>query len=829
MNSIKKVILLSSFLMVPLQLLLAQLQNAPAYPLITHTPYFSVWSFTDTLNASPAKHWTGATQSLIGILNVDGKAYRFMGEMDKSYTTILPAADEKAYAVKYTEDQPATGWENGSFSDAAWKIGEAPFGDNESMAKTKWTSHDLWVRRTFTVQDASMKNVFLKIQHDDDAEVYLNGKEIYAYKGWLNKYKYIPLESFAGALKKGANTLSIHIANTAGGAWLDAGLVIAQQPKENAAVAKAVQTRVVMNATQTIYNFTCGAADLQLTFTSPLLMNDLALMTRPVSYISFAVKSNDNATHNAQLYIGASTDLAVNTPAQQVKAVQYTAGDLAVLKAGTVEQPVLGKKGDDVRIDWGYVYVAAPQSQNPVQSVASLQMGIDNVGSGKTGRKTETTGKQLMLNTVLPLGKISSSVQEAHVLVGYDEGYAVQYFGENLRPYWNKDSNTTIEQQLTLAENSYQEVLSQCEAFNKQLYKDAVKTGGEAYAKLCVAAYRQAIAAHQVVQSPQGDILFLSKENFSNGSINTVDVTYPSAPLFLLYNPDLLKGMLNGIFYYSESNKWTKPFAAHDLGTYPLANGQTYGEDMPVEESGNMIILTGAIAKREGRADYAKKHWTTLSRWVDFLVTEGFDPANQLCTDDFAGHLARNVNLSAKAIVGIGCYAMLADMIGETATAKKYRDTAVAMAARWQQMADAGDHFALTFSDKNTWSQKYNLVWDKVLNLNLFPDSVFDKEINYYLTRQNAFGLPLDSRKTYTKSDWIIWTATLADNKETFEKLVTPIYHFVTETPTRVPLSDWHETTDGSQVGFQARSVVGGYFMKLLDATMNDGAAAINR
>ena len=796
----------------------AQVHKAPAYPLITHDSYFSIWSMTDTLNASPTKHWTGTDQPMMAMIKVDGKTYRVMGKEGTTYEDILPTSDAGTYSLKYTETKPKDGWQNIDFTDVSWKTGKAPFSDNKSVAGTIWNTKDLWVRRVFNLDKTDFNKLFLKLQHDDNVEVYLNGNEVYDNTGWTGKYKYIPLKN--ENLKKGKNVLAIHIANTAGGSFLDAGIVNKQEIEPNANVIQAEQKSLNINATQTIYDFTCGPVDAKLTFTSPLLLKDLDILARPVSYITYSVKSNDGKKHNVQLYFGASTDIAVNTPAQKVATKKYTSSALNILKAGTISQPVLKKKGDDLRIDWGYMYVAVPSSENATQYVSTSSKAVSTFVSGqKVGAVNKE--KSLFLNTVIELGKVSSEAKERYFMLGYDDIYSIQYFHKNLRPWWNRKGDQTIEKQLSMAAKDYKDVMQKCDDWNKKVYNELVKAGGKTYADLCIIAYRQSIAAHKLLESPKGEILFLSKENFSNGSINTVDVTYPSSPLFLVYNPKLLEGMLNGIFYYSESGQWQHPFAAHDLGTYPIANGQTYGEGMPVEESGNMVILSAAIAKVEGNADYAKKHWKTLTTWTNYLMRNGFDPANQLSTDDFAGHLARNANLSVKAIEAIGAYGMMANMLGMKETAEVYTDSAKNMAKRWMVYDDEDDHYALTFNKNNTWSQKYNMVWDKVLDLNLFPKEVPEKEIKFYLTKQNEFGLPLDSRKTYTKSDWIMWTATMADDHKDFEAFIDPLYKYVTETPTRVPLSDWHETTNGKKVGFQARSVVGGYFMKLLDWKMN--------
>jgi hypothetical protein len=590
------------------------------------------------------------------------------------------------------------------------------------------------------------------------------------------------------------------------------------------------QKSVEVLPTRTIYTFEGEGVRLTLTFMTAALPDDLMVYSRPVTYVTWEVVSTDGATHEVKANLDANPEIAVNDHKQEVETLAQHDKEMSILGVGTVEQSVLSKKGDDLRIDWGRFYMATTEPPSQRQS-AELQADRGQwwvADKGSLPSKCAPASFSLndpfaqVLTVYFDFGKVGAKPVSRWLMLAYDDEYSIQYFKKNLRPYWRRNGDDAPAL-LKKAAADYESLKKRCAKFDADMMAALTKAGGEGYARICALAYRQCYAANKVVADANGQPLMFPKENFSNGCIGTVDVIYPMAPQFLLFSPTLTKAMLVPIMDYAASPRWRWPFAPHDLGTYPLANGQVYGggertveNQMPVEETGNMLVMLAALARVEGNADFCVKYWPVLEKWADYLKAKGFDPENQLCTDDFAGHLAHNVNLSAKAICGLGAFGQLCEQLGKKAQAAEYGKLAKQFAARWVKEADEGDHSRLAFDKPGTWSQKYNVVWDRILGLNLFPAARLRKEMDFYKTKQNAFGLPLDSRKDYTKLDWTLWTATLTQNRADFTALAEPVFRFLNETPNRVPMTDWYDTKTAKHVGFQARSVVGGVFLEML-------------
>lgn len=576
----------------------------------------------------------------------------------------------------------------------------------------------------------------------------------------------------------------------------------------------------------TKYIFESEGIRLEVDFTTPLLPDNLDILSRPVSYISFKAYSTDGENHSLKIYFDVTGEWCVNTKDQKVIWFRKKTGKINAMLMGTEEQAVLGRYGDDVRIDWGYFYLLTQEDGNTFTTIDTCSIRYEFIRNGKILtsdnaqiHKTIENDVQVMA-CVMNLGMVSADCKSRLIALAYDDLYSVEYFGKPLPAYWRRNG-MTFDEMITKSIEEYPQIIEMCNSFDTELIACAVSSGGDIYSDILSLAYRQAISAHKLVQDESGEILFFSKENFSNGCMGTVDVSYPSIPVFLIYNTELVKGMMRPVFRYANSGDWPYDFAPHDVGTYPKANGQVYGDNelhgqMPVEECGNILIMTAAVCLAEKSTEFAEENWDLLTKWTRYLEQNGMDPGNQLCTDDFAGHLAHNTNLSIKAILAIAGYSILCGMLGEQGNAVRYLEMAKEMSGKWEAMANDGDHYRLSFNSPDTWSQKYNLIWDSLFGLNIFPVSILKKEIDYYIKKQNKYGTPLDNRKSYTKVDWLVWIAAMAESGEDFKKLIYPLWDFLNESPSRIPFTDWYDTVTGKQEGFQCRSVVGGVFIKLL-------------
>ncbi|MDA3732338.1 DUF4965 domain-containing protein [Niameybacter massiliensis] len=611
------------------------------------------------------------------------------------------------------------------------------------------------------------------------------------------------------------------------------------------------QVGIDLTPTSTSFYFENEQISLEVKFTSPLLLDDLELLSRPCTYVCFKVTSKDDQVHDIQIVIDMNQSHVQNGESLKPvigETLTYETYQLGFL--GQVQQNLLAHSGDGVGIDWGYLYMVLPNQEDVKGKIDSTQHLNEVRSKILNCEAKEDQGAGIVLH--IDLGKVREE-KEVYSLITYDEMLAIMYFNRALPPYWARDGKTIIDV-IAKALDEKEEVLSRCKTFDKQLEDETDKLLGESYRVICTLAYRQTIAAHQLIEDEKGEVIFLSKECCSNGCIGTVDVSYPSSPLFLLYNTELLKGMLRPIFRFEALPIWPFKYAPHDVGRYPYATGQVYGlseegkyiqgkeriieggigiypnythypkekmiydehYQMPIEECGNMLILCAAICKCEGHTEFVKPYIEVLEKWANYLVSYGIDPGEQLCTDDFAGHLAHNVNLSLKAIIGVASFGVLLDEAGEKKKANQYKVVAKQMSKEWTDRARGKKHTPLSFTEPESWSLKYNLVWDELLELNLFDEKVKEQEVEWYMSKMGPYGVPLDSRVTYTKSDWSVWCAALTTDRSKAQKMVDAVARFLDETPDKVPFTDWYETVTGVHHLFRNRTVQGGLFLPLL-------------
>ena len=840
------------------------------------------------------------------------------------------------------------------------------------------------------------------------------------------------------------------------------------------AIAPAMtQAGLTVTPTQSRYQLQGGGVSVDLDFLSPVEPSDLKRMSVPFGYVFASVHSSDGKPHTVSLYFDITGEWAHgdnNTPIVWRRSAIPSGTSGLTAFAVTAAQPKVLSEVNDYPT-WGTAVFAAQNQpgmttqagEDVVVRAAAISNGVlDNTVDADQPRPISTRWPVFGVN--FALGSVGSAASKPVVLaIGDVRDPAVSYLGASVPPLW-KSYYADWPQMLTAFFADTDAARARASQMDTRVTTDATKAGGAKYAAICTLALRQAFGATEMVGTAAKPWMFM-KEISSDGNISTIDVMYPSFPVFLYANPRLLKMQMDPLFDYAESGKWPQLFAEHDIGSsYPNANGHNdgNGENMPVEESANMLIMAAAYMRYAPKADaaeYARMHYKVLKQWADYLLaippgsnsSNALDPQFQNQTDDFTGSIAHSVNLALKGILGVGAMGQIAGYAGNNADASWYGTIAKDMIGKWSRRAQSqtGAHLTMQYIEPDTpqkagwttgvvgphalllsgaggaespkpvldttksytvaawakfstldgfqtlvgiegvhvsgfflqlrgdsgkltlsaverdtdapgataiasaagkpalntwyhvagvydasaqtltlylngvlqqtvpyttafhangktiigrgffnagptdymhgalddvrfyqsalsasdiaalarpgglaapladaaptayypfdegmgttvadasgsgsngildrsgidpndaWSLKYNAFPDKVLGLNLIPQSILKEEAKFYKANLKPFGIPLDIRHSYTKTDWELWTAASTDDPVLRQDFVDGIYKFADTSNFRGAFSDWYDTVSGQQNSFVARPVIGGVFA-ILDRT----------
>lgn len=590
------------------------------------------------------------------------------------------------------------------------------------------------------------------------------------------------------------------------------------------------QTALRVTPTRSQFELQGGGVQLVVEFLSPVEPDDFKRQSIPMSYVTVSAHSIDGKPHDIQLYLDISGEWCSGDSKQQITWNPVTSNGM---QTWTVELETPKPLSEQKQFAaWGtIVWATGQRSGLTYQSGEDLHVRGQFVHQGKLGNNNDSNYRAIddhapVFALSVDLGSVTSSAVTTSFVIGHVRNPAINYMGKPLRSLWTKYFSDW-QDMLAFFYRDASSAARRAQALDIRITADARAAGGVTYEGLCALALRQAYGGTELVEGPHGEPWVFLKEISSDGNVSTIDVVFPASPVWIYLDPEYLRLMLTPLLDYAEKGGWPKKFAEHDLGThYPNATGHNDGreEDMPVEESGNMLIMVAAYLRRVSASDgrhFASKHYRILKQWTDYLTANLPDPGFQNQTDDFAGSIAHSVNLALKGIVAVAAMGQISRAAGHDDDSKHYESLSRQYIEFWAKHAQdpSGKHLDLTYNGagggNGTWGTVYNAFADRMLATNLIPESICKEQAEWYAKNSNAFGLPLQVPHSYAKSDWELFTAAWLYDYPIKQQLIDRVYAFANTTPDRVPFTDLYSTVTGRRVAFRARPVQGGLFAPL--------------
>ncbi|KAI9734614.1 MAG: hypothetical protein M1834_002215 [Cirrosporium novae-zelandiae] len=546
--------------------------------------------------------------------------------------------------------------------------------------------------------------------------------------------------------------------------------------------------------TASAFTVLAGNTTFSLTFFSPVSPHNYLRQSLPFSYLTITIEST--LSPDIQVYSDIDCSWAgQHHTSKGPLACKWTSDTVNLtthFELSLDQQITFGEVKHMAR--WGQaVYASRPYSS----SVMSTQTGDSKAVRTQFANNGSLTGAK-------PSWSLDGVVAFAHDLrpskeingtsvtfaIGHERNSSINYLGSHRTGYY-RATYPDITSAVAHFLDDYNDAYLEASKLDSVISNQAIKISNN-YSDIARLSVLQVFGAIELTIPENdlntSDVMAFVKEISSNGNIQTVDLLFSAFPIFYTMNPTFIKLLIEPTLRYLNKGHWPHKWIIHDLGThYPNATGHNNGkaEQMPLEISGDMIMLAYAYQLASNDTGFIQPYQSVLHTAATYLSQNGWNPSFQLATTDAAGKAAHQVNLAIKSALGMIVY----DKLFSDNTLRENGTALAKTLSSGLALNTNKTHFVLNYHNETSWAGIYNLYPDKLLNLDIFPDSLYTMQSNFLPTVRQEAGVPLDSRVDWTKTDWDSWIAAISTNK-TRDMYINDIHAYLRNGKNDVPFAD---------------------------------------
>ena len=588
-------------------------------------------------------------------------------------------------------------------------------------------------------------------------------------------------------------------------------------------VQEATVTQANFTSTHSIFTLEAGPETFILDFLSPVSPQNLLRQSLPFSYLTISV--GGGSADSVQIY----SDIDSSWTGKPDDAEWgFTGSDSTAIFHLSPADGTPFTQSEEQQALWGEtIYASRSSSQSSLSSASGALSTIRSqfIRNGTLTGNHMDWSSDGVVGLAHDLGKASERVSVTFA-IGNVREKVINYVGNAQTGYY-RSQYTDAASAVSHFLDDYSDAASEAARLDALVQQGGESSHSSNYSDILALSLRQTYGGIELTvphdTRDTKDARAFIKEISSNGNINTVDVIYATFPVFYILSPEILKLLIKPIFEYMDSDAYNKTFAVHDLGThYPNATGHDpNGEDMPVEESGNIIILTHAYELASGKNDLSTTYSSLLKEYAEYLLKDGKYPSNQLSLNDALGPIANQTNLAMKASVGLAIY-------GEIANDDNYvtegKEIAQALYEGRLGTDPDGTYFTIQYGN-DTWFLVYNHYGDRLFHLDLFSDEAYNATTDFYPTVRDEAGVPLDANVDWGQTNWQGFVAATVDGA-TRDQFITDLHAYISNGRNDAPFSDRYWVADhddyvadddgakraGDYYRFRARPTLGSHF-----------------